>query len=238
MARMAEPSPRAAAVPFLRVEVRSKPGSPDAAAGKLAGDVRRLLGRPLPVEVVRGYSLGFAPERGAGAGAHASPWIAEFDRSRLHEVLADPVLHDSALLRADDPVPEVRQGWRRIDVTRKPGVMDPTAGSVQRALATVGVPASSVRTYRAFLFGGSPSTEELERIGAGLLANPLIEEVRIDPRESVVPFVDLAPAKFRRVEIPLRKADDRELERISRDGMLALDVAEMRAIREQFAREG
>src|SRR6185369_9804728 len=51
------------------------------------------------------------------------------------------------------------------------------------------------------------------------------------------PFADLAPARVARVEVPLRAAGDAELARISADGLLALDLAEMRAIRDQFAKE-
>src|SRR5262245_1769331 len=143
MARMVEPSARVP--PFLRVEVRTRAGFPDAAAAKTAGEISRLLGRDVQVELIRGYSLGFP------AGARPA------DRDRLHAVLADPVLHESEVLRADDPVPAVTGSARRIDVLRRPGVMDPVAASVQRALAAVGIEAHSVRTYRAFLIRGARS---------------------------------------------------------------------------------
>jgi phosphoribosylformylglycinamidine synthase len=217
----------AAKRPFLRVEVFTRAGFPDAAAKKTAAEVQRLLGRPLEVELVRGYSLEF--ERLPDAAAA---------REKLHAVLADPVLHESQVLRADDPVPAPRDGWRRVDVVRRPGVMDPTAASVQRALAAVGLEARSVRTYRAYLFRGARSSEELARVGQQLLANLLIEEVRVDPRQAIAPFVDLAKAPARRVEVKLRGASDAQLAQVSKDGLLALDVAEMRAIADWFQKEG
>src|SRR5205814_9706034 len=46
------------------------------------------------------------------------------------------------------------------------------------------------------------------------------------------------PYVFRRVVVPLRDADDATLERISREGQLALNLAEMRAIQAHFREQG
>jgi phosphoribosylformylglycinamidine synthase len=222
---MVEPSTKPS--PFIRVEVRTRPGLPDAASRSTTEQARRLLDKAVEVEVVRGFSLAFAAEE--------LPRGSE-GQARLHGVLADPVLHDSAVLAADAPVPAPPAGFRRIDVLRRPGVMDPAADSVVRALAAVGLPCRSARNYRAYLVRGA-ATAELERIGARLLANPLIEEVRVDPRQAVAPIDELPPAAFSRVEVPLRAADDAALRRISADGLLALDLEEMRAIQSFFRQE-
>ncbi|MBM4015256.1 MAG: phosphoribosylformylglycinamidine synthase, partial [Planctomycetes bacterium] len=219
------PSTRA----FLRVEVATRPGFPDAAAAKLEAEIGRLLGRTIGVALVRGYSIAF-PAGALPTGADAA--------QRLHAVLADPVLHESRVLAADAPVPAPPAGHRRLDVVRRPGVMDPAAASVLRALHAVGLAGESARTYRAVLVRGARDADELRRIGERCLANLLVEEVRVDPAEPIVPFADLAPAPFRRVEVPLRDAEDAALLRISRDGMLALDLAEMRAIQAHFRAEG
>src|SRR5262245_60267858 len=225
MARMVEPSAKPS--PFVRVEVRTRPGLPDATSRTTTEQARRLLGKEVEVAVVRGVSLAFAAEE--------LPRAPE-GHARLHAVLADPVLHDSAVLPADAPVPAPPAGFRRIDVLRRPGVMDPAADSVVRALAAVGLRCRSARNYRAFLVRGA-TTEELERLGARLLANPLIEEVRVDPRQSVVPLAELPSAAFARVEVPLAAADDEALRRISADGLLALDLEEMKAIQTFFRQE-
>ncbi len=213
---------------FLRVEVATRSGFPDAAAKKLAAEIGRTLERPVQVELVRGYSIAFA-----GAAPRDDALAA-----RLHAVLADPVLHSSQLLSGDAPVPTPSAGFRRLDVVRRPGVMDPAAASVLRALEAVGLAPRSIRTYRAVLVKGATSDSELQRIGARCLANLLVEEVRLDPREAIAPFGELAPAPFRRVEVPLRAADDAALVRLSKEGMLALDLAEMQAIQAHFRQEG
>src|SRR6185369_4098165 len=118
MARMGEPP--AATTSFLRVEVRTRPGFPDATARKISEQVRRLLERDAPVEVVRGYSLAFAP---------AALPRADDGVGKLHAVLADPVLQETTVLAADAPVPAAPAGMRRVDVLRRPGVMDPAADS-------------------------------------------------------------------------------------------------------------
>jgi phosphoribosylformylglycinamidine synthase II len=214
---------------FVRVEVATRPGFPDAAATKLAGEIARLLGRPIEAEWIRGYSVAFAPGNVPQGDA---------DARRLHAVLADPVLHSSKVLRADDPVPPVATGARRLDVVRRPGVMDPAAASVLRALEAVGFKPLSTRTYRAIVLRGARDAAELVRIGERCLANLLVEEVRVDPKEAVVPFAELDPAPFRRVEVALRDADDARLMKVSKEGMLALDLSEMRAIQAHFRKEG
>jgi phosphoribosylformylglycinamidine synthase len=214
---------------FLRVEVATRPGFPDAAAARIAAEIGRLRGRATRVQLVRGYSLAFPP--GACPEGAAAARL-------LHAVLADPVLHESSVLSANAPVPPVPSGHRRVDVVRRPGVMDPAAASVLRALAAVGLKGESARTYSSVLIGDVADAAELRRIGERCLANLLVEEVRVDPNEPILPFSALEPAPFRRVEVPLRDASDEALLKVSRDGMLALDLAEMRAIQAHFRAEG
>lgn len=218
------PSPTSA---FLRVEVATRSGLPDAHAKKLAAEIGRTLGHPVDVQLIRGYSVAFA---GSPPGEEAT--------AKLHAVLADPVLHQSQRLAADAPVPPPPAGWRRLDVVRRPGVMDPAAASVLRALEAVGFAPRSVRTYRAVLLSGAANEAQLQTVAQRCLANLLVEEVRLDPREAIAPFGELAPAPFRRVEVALRDADDATLVRRSQEGMLALDLAEMQAIQAHYRKEG
>jgi phosphoribosylformylglycinamidine synthase len=175
------------------------------------------------VRTLRGYSL-------------ASTQPLEELRRWIPEVLADPVLHEVLILEADDPVPAPPSGWQRIDVVRRPGVMDPVATSVQRALRTVAVNVAAVRTYRSFWVRGV-AAEDLQQV-AGLLGNKVVEEIRVAPKAAVLPSSSLPAHPNERRVVPVCEVDDDELQRLSRDGMLALSLEEMRVIQQHFRTEG
>src|SRR5437773_1386444 len=84
-------------------------------------------------------------------------------------------------------------------------------------------------TERGYLLEGDVSEEQVTQ-----LANEQLVEGPLTLDHLVVgqPYV------FRRVVVPLRDADDAALERISREGQLALNLAEMRAIQAHFQGQG
>ena len=130
-----------------------------------------------------------------------------------------------------------------IVVSRRPGVMDPVEQSVHHALADAGLPAAeiSVRVasrYRFAATGLALGRDTLELVAGGRLANAIVEEWRCaipgEPDRWVDPFRTFAAAPAVRVEVPLRDAGDEELQRISTEGGLSLDLDEMRTIRGHF----
>ncbi|HEU4395263.1 MAG TPA: phosphoribosylformylglycinamidine synthase subunit PurL, partial [Planctomycetota bacterium] len=124
-----------------------------------------------------------------------------------------------------------------LTVLRRPGVMDPVEGSVREALRDLGIEALSVRTGRRFVVEGGVEPGAAAAAAGRALANEVVEEVH---RGVSLPVRVPHPAAyaFRRVEVPLRGADDAALERISREGGLSLEVFEMQAIRDHFDRLG
>ncbi len=215
---------------LIRTEVRTLPDRLDAAGQKLSEEAERLLARPLKIRTIKGYSV----ELPALMAATSLDSL----RPRLQRVLADPVLHEVDVLSATAPVPSCPRGFSRVEVVKRPGVMDPAAVSVQRALKAVGIPALHVRSYRAFCIEGLKDRAELHDLARRLLANVLIEEIRVHPTEPIVAAIELRPVEFERREIPILKASDEELMRISKAGMLALDLVEMQTIRAHFREQG
>jgi phosphoribosylformylglycinamidine synthase len=150
------------------------------------------------------------------------------------EFLADPVLEEAAV---DAPVRADEERLAVLTVLRRPGVMDPVEGSVREALRELGVEAATVRTGRRYVVEGAVDAAAAAAAVARSLANDVIEEVHRGVDLPVrVPHP--APFAFRRVEVPLRGADDAALERVSREGGLSLEVFEMRAVRDHFAAAG
>ena len=145
-------------------------------------------------------------------------------------LLADGVA-DEAKLHAEpfDAPPGV--GW--VEVHPKPGVTDPAAASVEAALRRRGLADAAVRTGRAFAFANDPPRVELERAAASL-SNGVVEHVGFAPHfPTDFPAAPDQPSAVRRVAVTT--LDDAGLERLSRDGHLFLNLAEMRAIRDFFS---
>jgi len=147
-------------------------------------------------------------------------------------LLIDPVIErlgiDEPLLEQDAP-----EGARVVVVARKPGVMDPVEASTIKGLKDLGFEVSEVRQMRKYLLIGAPSENDLRLVASKTLANEVIEEVFEDalPPKKMAAF---QPAEFRVNTAAILDADDGELQRISRDGQLFLNLREMQAIREHF----
>ncbi|MCJ7635154.1 AIR synthase-related protein, partial [Candidatus Bathyarchaeota archaeon] len=131
-----------------------------------------------------------------------------------------------------------------IEVSYKPGVTDnvgrTTRVAIEDLLGRKLGEEERVYTSTQYLLTGSISHEDTLRIGRELLANELIENL------TVLSFVD---ARTKGVNIPLPiikgqtqihvkehdlEVNDKELLRISREGVLALSLEEMKAIRDYF----
>jgi phosphoribosylformylglycinamidine synthase II len=209
-----------------RVEVFRQPDRPDP-DGEHALDAARELG----LEGLERLRL--------GRGFLLPPTLDEAGVRRIAaELLADPVI-DELRLTAPGAPPATGAGARRILVAPQPGVMDPVANSVARALARTGALASprGVATFRAWEVYGELSEQELETLGRTLLANETIDTLRFDRED--LPYVEPTGHGQRgRVEVSLLELDDEGLERLSREGCLSLDLNEMRAVRAHYAELG
>lgn len=206
------------------IEIAIRPDRRDVFAARLAQAAREAdLALPDGLATRQGTSL-----RIAGGPAAAERLAAE--------LLADPVMHTWRVYTPDAPPGD--DDVRRVEVARRAGVMDPAAQSITRAAARLGLQVADVRTWRAYLLPGGVADETVQRLARDLLANDIVEEVRVDPVDGVRPAPQLPDAPFARTEVPLREASDEELLALSRDGCLALDLTEMQTIQAHFREEG
>lgn len=208
-----------------RLEIGLKPGRRDSRGEGVARTVRGFLG--IPVGRIRTRDV------------HRIDAGITLDEARrvLHE-LTDPVLQTGALGRIDDgPFDQA------IEVAFKPGVTDPVGKSARVAVEdTLGraLPeGAAVFTSTLYLCDGVDA-REARRIALELLANPVIQTIRLQSYEewlgsapdASVPRV-AAHARPRVERISLAGDDDALLE-LSRTRLLALTLAEMRAVRDHF----
>ncbi|HET6203671.1 MAG TPA: phosphoribosylformylglycinamidine synthase subunit PurL [Planctomycetota bacterium] len=146
------------------------------------------------------------------------------------ELLADPV-GDRFVVLAPGVAPTTE--GVRITVRRHPGVLDPVAGSVRRALALLDLEVERAATFRAYEFLGDAKPASVLAAVRRSLANETIETATAGAEPSDLPE-DPLPRPFEKRRVPLGGLDEEGLLRISREGMLALSSTEMRAIRDHF----
>jgi phosphoribosylformylglycinamidine synthase len=210
---------------ITRIEISNRPERVDPRGTEALARVRSFLG--IPVERVRTAEV-----------YHVEADLRPGEAERVLHELADPVLQQGAIGRLEhEPFDVV------VTVGYKPGVTDPVGKSARVAIEdTLGRdlgPGAAVYCSRLYMLSGA-GREQAERIAVELLANPVIqthdvvthEEWAASPPDLTVPRVQERPTpEVRFIEL---SDDDDALMRISREGLLALSVEEMHAIRDHF----
>jgi phosphoribosylformylglycinamidine synthase len=147
-----------------------------------------------------------------------------------NDLLFDPVVEDWVC----NPIP-LGEGSPNVimwTVLLKPGVMDPVAQSVLDTAKDLGISLTSVRTFRRYDLGENLPEATVAALRK-LLANDAIEQIVEGP----LSLDHLALGNtytFRLITVPLRDLNDDGLMKLSREGQLSLNLAEMRAIQEHF----
>jgi len=211
-----------------RVEVRMRPDMTDARGEATRQAVVDEL--DIPVESVRCAEV---------YTIYASLSPDELDRVSK-ELLTDPVIQQSS---ATEPV-LTDYDWL-IEVGFRPGVTDNVGKTAAEGIADViGRPLGpdeAVYTSRQYALGGRLTEEQVDHIARGLLANELIQRWVIRRGDGAVPLEDRFLLGLPIVEIEAPEVaeydlevDDEALERLSREGVLALSLDEMHVIRDYY----
>ncbi len=158
---------------------------------------------------------------------------AEVAERFAQEVLVDSIVESHSVRPLGQREPADGQAGRQCTVLLKPGVMDSTAQTVLETARRMRVPLAAVRTFRRYYLHPAIPTQQAQLLARKVLANAAIEHVVFGPLQ--VDHLGMgSPYQFRLVTVPIREADDEVLLRISRDGMLALSLEEMRAIQQHY----
>jgi len=209
-----------------RIEIGTRREHPDPRGEETARAIRSTLG--IPVGRVRTRDV-YRIE------ASLRPGEAE----RLLHEFADPVLHAGALGRLEDGPFDAA-----VTVAYKPGVTDPVGKSAKVAVEDtlgreIGEDAAVYTSTLYLLDGVAP--DQAERIAWELLANPVIQTVKVEsPEHWATAGPDLSVPRVLAHDRPRVRVVDLsgsagDLERISRERLLALTLEEMLAIRDHFA---
>jgi phosphoribosylformylglycinamidine synthase len=212
-----------------RIEIGIRPDQRDARGEHVATQIRDFL--HIPVSRVRTRDV-----------YHVEADISGDEAERIVAEFSDPVLQHGAVGRLEGEPFEIA-----IAVAYKPGVTDPVGKSARVAIEdTLQKPlgeGAAVYTSTLYLVDGA-SLEAAQQIATGVLANPVIQTTEVvnwndwrsSPPSLEIPKVPAHPRPEVRA-IDLSGSDD-ELLRLSREGLLALSLEEMQAIRDYFLRAG
>jgi phosphoribosylformylglycinamidine (FGAM) synthase PurS component len=215
------------AIVTYRIEIGLKRGVRDARGQAAAAKIRRFLRLPIGSCQTRDiYTVDIA--------------LTSDDVKEVQKAFTDPVISRSAIGRLDPPAHD----WL-VEVGFKPGVTDnvgATACAVVRDVLDRSLkPMESVYTSIQYFFrGGNLTHSDIERIALDLLANPLIQTIRIFSAEEwkASPIDESVPAIREGADILAGSYDlsgsDADLMRISREGILSLSLEEMHVIRDFF----
>lgn len=212
-----------------RIEIGVRPQHRDARGEHVASQAREFL--HVPVRRIRTRDV-----------YHLEMALSAEELERVVRELADPIRQEAAVGRLAGERFDVA-----VRVGFKPGVADPVGKSALVAVRdTLGRELgedAAVYTSTLYLLDGVDRAGA-ERIALDLVANPVIQTVHVATREEwVASPPDLSVPKVVGHETPPVRTidlsgDDAALERLSREGLLALSLPELHAIRDHFLAAG
>src|SRR5262245_50657400 len=153
------------------------------------------------------------------------------------ERLASDLLVDSVVEQFKLAKVGRADGNDAITVLLKPGVMDPVSESVLAAALDLGQPLEAVRTFRRYFGTTDLAGTDRDLLFRKVLANDAIEQIVTGPLRAEHLALGNQYA-FKKLTVPLLSLDDNGLMRLSREGQLALNLDEMRAVQAHFREQG
>ncbi len=208
------------------IDIYPAEGQPDLLGSAVSADAADLgLAPDLSISSARGYLL------------EGKLTQAEVER------LASSLFSDAVVERTvvapvgDDRLGQAPTAGRQlVHVLPKAGVTDAVAESAMQALADYDLSVDAVCTLNKYWVEELPA-DQLDALCKKILSNDSVERVVVGPLD--MDRIQLGePYKFQLRNVAIRKADDRQLESISKDWQLSLTLVEMQTIAEYFRQEG
>ena len=201
----------------LRVEIGLKPRLFDSRGERIRGKILAAFAGDIAITSIKYldvYNIG----------------RDDLDDSVLKEAFCDPVIQDIAIGK-----PLTTDFDWYVEIGYRPGVTDNVGKTASYALELISGKRTSVASAKAFLIKGNVDRKSVLRIAEDLLANKLIENVRIfhvseisGGIEPTLPIVkDLKPPVVEEISLEI---PDEELVELSRKRVLALNLEEMKTI--------
>lgn len=164
--------------------------------------------------------------------------LCQLDRDEIQSILLDPLLQtgswDHCAQSASPSLEHGSTGKHVIESILHPGVTDSVATELQRLAGIVGIDVVTA-TGKRFVVTGELERNDIERLANSVLANPIIEQWSIDaPTVPLLTALSDTPRPGAQ-QIELSSATtDAALNTLNVERGLALDIEELRAIRNYF----
>ena len=236
-----------------KIEIKDKPGIFDAVGGGIKKDMLDLgIKSVREVHFAQAYTL---------EGNLSQDEVVKICEELLaDEISQDYSISVGDKLRKNGDSPLRGQSpFFIIEVAYNLGVMDPVEESTLKGIRDLGIDTvTSVKTARKYLLKGRITDAQLKTISEKLLYNKLIQHI-VQKKGDVSIFQDNKENKkietspfflptgrqglttngqigyqFNLITVDLLSASDEKLKKISKDGQLFLNLAEMRAIKNYF----
>ena len=214
--------------PFISVYPKTK--DLDLRGSKLQGQIARRLGWALSeVLSAKVFSLSYPLDEAA---------IGQFAQA----CLCDKVLEAVGLNHCPSTWPD--SGWL-VSIAKLAGVTDDEGISAQTALADffnldLDLQRQHIFSTELYYFSGELDEVQMRHLAKELLANTLIQHIQIMPASAKASYRPFVPevslqtlAETRRIE-GLAEMSDEALMQLSKDWVLALNLEEMKAIRDYY----
>ncbi|WP_165423511.1 phosphoribosylformylglycinamidine synthase subunit PurL [Ktedonosporobacter rubrisoli] len=170
--------------------------------------------------------------------------VNQLDRL-INQLLIDPLVQEAHILSSIEYEPSVHI----VDVFFHPGVTDTLAESVLSGAQMLDIAGlQRVETGRRYLLDGRLRESEAHALAKALLYNPVIQRYTLHPAqqtEQARAAVEESPLPTQEIEsgnyattVPLSTMSDEQLLEVSRAGLLALNLDEMRAIQRHYQGQG
>ena len=169
--------------------------------------------------------------------AHSFLLEGNLDQAGIDKIartlLADPIVETFEIRILSGATSETTDSEPLLNVMFKPGVTDNTANSAREAICDLGLAVENVATCRKYWVNADASSDEIDRMAAKVLSNEAIEYVVRGPLQ--MDSIKLGSEyTFELVTIPIRKMNDKQLETLSREGQLYLNLTEMKTIKAYY----
>src|SRR3990172_11642847 len=145
-----------------------------------------------------------------------------------NEVLYDPINQEISFNQ-----PIFKDAKATLEVSYKPGVMNPEVASIIKAARALGIKLVAADSSWEYAFYGNVTKENLNKIIKRLLVNETIDHVVTGPPKTLIIKGKTADVRV----IPMRKLNDQELLDLSKD-RLFLNLEEMKIIQNYFKKIG
>lgn len=169
--------------------------------------------------------------------AHSYLLEGDLNQSDLEKIaqslLSDPIVETFEIRILSGNTSQSAEAEQLLNVLFKPGVTDNVANSARDAICDLGLSVENVATCRKYWINSDATSDEADRMASKVLSNDAIEQVIRGPL-SMNSIKLGSEYTFELVTIPIRTMNDQQLETLSREGQLYLNLTEMQTIQKYY----